>query len=180
MAKIIYVTGGAQSGKARWAVNYLGAMDNVMYMCAYDSLKKTIEGRIDFHCKKNGVNWVVQSDAKNLNQLVKGHKFAVLDNLGEYTNRAIKEKCDDLANITIELRKEIEKQVSDEITELIWEVKEIDGTLVILSVEIGLSHVPGDRAQENYRNILGNINQRIAHQAHEVYLVISGIPSKIK
>ena len=180
MAKIIFVTGGAQSGKARWAVNYFGVLDNVMYMCAYDSLKKTIEERINFHCKKNSISWAVQPDAKNLSQLVKGHKFSILDNVGEYTNRAIREKCDDLANISNELRNEITKQVADELTDLIWEVKEIDGTLLILSVEIGMSHIPGNLAQENYREILGNINQRIAHQAHEVYLIISGIPSKIK
>jgi adenosylcobinamide kinase/adenosylcobinamide-phosphate guanylyltransferase len=180
MAKIIFVTGGAQSGKARWAVNALGAMDNVMYMCAYDSLKDTIADRIEFHCKKNGVNWDIQPGAKNLNELVKGHKFAILDNLGEYTNQAIKEKCDDLGKISTELRKEIEKQVADEITELIWEVKEIDGMLVILSVEMGLGHVPADPAQENYRKMLGNVNQRIAHQASEVYLLISGIATKIK
>jgi adenosylcobinamide kinase/adenosylcobinamide-phosphate guanylyltransferase len=112
--------------------------------------------------------------------LVKGHKFSVLDNLGEYTNRFIREKYGDLANVTVEQSNEVIKSVSDDITELIWEVKEIDGTLIILTVEIGLSHVPGDAAQETYRRILGNINQRIAHQAHEVYLVISGIPSKIK
>jgi len=52
--------------------------------------------------------------------------------------------------------------------------------LLILSVEIGMSHIPGSKAQEVYREILGNINQRIANQASEVYLIISGIPAKIK
>jgi adenosylcobinamide kinase/adenosylcobinamide-phosphate guanylyltransferase len=180
MAKIIFVTGGAQSGKARWAIDYLGLLDDVMYMCVYDTLESDILNRIKFNGDKHGISWNIQEGAKNLNELVKGHKFAVLDNLGEYTNRAIKAKCDDLGNIAPELRKEIEKQVADEIIELIWEVKEIDGTLLILSVELGFCPVPSVPEQRVYRKMMGNINQRIANQCSEVYLMVSGIASKIK
>jgi adenosylcobinamide kinase/adenosylcobinamide-phosphate guanylyltransferase len=180
MAKIIFVTGGAQSGKARWAIDYLGLLDDVMYMCVYDSLENDIANRVKFNCEKHGINWNIKEGAKNLNELVKGHKFSVLDNLGEYTNRAIKEKCSDLGSIAPELRKEIEKQVADEITELIWEVKEIDGTLLILSVELGFCPVPYEAEQKVYRKMMGNINQRIANQCSEVYLMVSGIASKIR
>lgn len=180
MAKIIFVTGGAQSGKARWAVSYLGALDNVMYMCAYDQLKKTIAERIEYHCNKNRIEWDIRNNARNLKELMKGHKFAILDNLGEYTNRLISEKCENLADISEKLKKEIEIQITEEITELIWETKEINGTLLLLSIEIGLCPIPSDPAQEAYRQILGNINQRIANQASDVYLLISGIPSKLK
>lgn len=180
MAKIIFVTGGVQSGKARWAVNYFGSMDHVKYMCIYENLEDTISDRINFHCEKNAVAWAIETNAKSLEKLVKGHKFAILDNLAEYTNRAIREKCSNLKDLTAEIGLEAEKQVIDEITELIWEVKEIDGTLLILSVELGFSPVPADRAQRIYRRVLGSVNQRIANQSSEVYLMVSGIPSKIK
>ena len=180
MAKIIFVTGGAQSGKARWAVNYFGVCDDVMYMCVYDSLEKDIADRINFNCEKNAINWNISPNANNLDELVKGHKFAILDNIGEYTNRLIKEKCPDLGTITPEARKEIEKQVVDEITELIWQVKEINGVLLIISLELGLCPVPCEPDKRVYRKMMGNINQRIAGQASEVYLMVSGIASKIK
>jgi adenosylcobinamide kinase/adenosylcobinamide-phosphate guanylyltransferase len=180
MAKIIFVTGGTQSGKVRWAVSYLGSMDDVMYMCAYDRLETSIAERIEFHCKKNAINWSIQTGARELHKLVKGRKFAILDNLGEYANRTIREKGYALAEITREQRIEIEKQVSDEITELIWEIKETNGTLVIVTVEVGLGSAPAESEQEMYRTILGNINQRVAHLSTEVYLMVSGIPSKIK
>jgi len=180
MAKIIFITGGAQSGKARWAINYFEPLDDVMYMCIYNSLEKDIAERITFNCNKHGISWDIQTDAKNPEELVKGHKFAILDNLGEYTNRAIRERCSDLGSITKEARKEIEKQIVDEIIELIWEVKEIDGTLLIISVELGFCPVPSDPAQGVYRKMMGNINQRIANQCSEVYLMVSGIANKIK
>jgi len=180
MAKIIFLTGGAQSGKARWAIDYLGLLDDVMYMCIYGDLEEAVLNRIKFNNDKHGISWNIKENATELNELMKGHKFAILDNLGEYTNRAIKAKCDDLGTIAPELRKEIEKQVADEITELIWEVKEVDGTLLILSVELGFCPVPYEPAQKVYRKMMGNINQRVANQCSEVYLMVSGIASKIK
>ncbi|MCL1866960.1 MAG: bifunctional adenosylcobinamide kinase/adenosylcobinamide-phosphate guanylyltransferase, partial [Oscillospiraceae bacterium] len=67
-----------------------------------------------------------------------------------------------------------------EITELIWQVKEINGVLLIISLELGLCPVPCEPDKRVYRKMMGNINQRIAGQASEVYLMVSGIASKIK
>ncbi|MCL2755232.1 MAG: bifunctional adenosylcobinamide kinase/adenosylcobinamide-phosphate guanylyltransferase [Oscillospiraceae bacterium] len=180
MAKIIFVTGGVQSGKARWAANYLAALDNVAYMCVYDSLESDIADRIAFNCSKRDISWEITENARDFAGLMKGHKFAILDNLGEYTNRVAREKSLNLNDITPEQRAEVEKQVVDEMIELIWEVKEIDGTLIILSVELGFCPVPSGAEQRAFRRMLGNINQRIANQASEVYLTVSGIPMKIK
>jgi adenosylcobinamide kinase/adenosylcobinamide-phosphate guanylyltransferase len=180
MAKIIFVTGGVQSGKARWAANYLSALDNVAYMCVYDTLDKDVSDRIAFNCNKLDISWDILCGADNFDQLVKGHKFAILDNLGEYTNRVAKEKGFNLSDITLEQRAEVEKEVVDALIALIWEVKEIDGILVILSVELGFCPNPEGAEQRAFRRILGNINQRIANQSSEVYLMVSGIPMKVK
>jgi adenosylcobinamide kinase/adenosylcobinamide-phosphate guanylyltransferase len=183
MGKVIFITGGVQSGKARWAVNYFGSLDDVMYMCAYPQLEKDIADRIEFNCKKQEINWNIQIDAENLDDLVRGHKFAVLDNLAQYTNKIIRRTIGedgDLGSITPEQRKEVEKQVIDDVVELIWEVKEIGGTLLLLSLELGLCPIPSDPAQKVYRKMMGTINQRIAAQATEMYLLVSGVPCKIK
>jgi adenosylcobinamide kinase/adenosylcobinamide-phosphate guanylyltransferase len=180
MAKIIFVTGGVQSGKARWAANYLAALDDVMYMCVYDSLEKDTADRIAYNCNKRDINWEIVEGARDFDALMKGHKFAILDNLGEYTNQIVKEQNIDLANITSQQRKEVEKQVVDTLNTLIWEVKEIEGILIILSVELGFCPNPSGAEQRAFRRMMGNINQRIANQSSEVYLTISGIPMKVK
>lgn len=180
MAKIIFVTGGAQSGKARWAVNYLASLDNVIYLCIYDHLKSSIADRIRFQNEKNGIDWDIRTSARNLHEMVRGQKFAILDSLGEYTNYIIRENCDDLTKTTGVERMEMEKKVADDITELIWEVKETDGTLLVLSTEMGLGPVEKGSEAEMFRKMLGNINQRVANQASEVFLLVSGIPMKLK
>ncbi|MCL2036116.1 MAG: bifunctional adenosylcobinamide kinase/adenosylcobinamide-phosphate guanylyltransferase [Oscillospiraceae bacterium] len=183
MAKIIFITGGAKSGKARWAVNYFGRLDDVMYMCVYDSLERDIADRIKYNCDKNGISWVIREGSRNLSELVKGHKFAILDNLAEYTNRIVLERCgsyEAASQMKPEIRKEIEKQITEDIIELIWEVKEINGTLLIISVELSFCPVPDSPYEKVYRKILSNVNQRIANQSLEAYLMVCGIPSKIK
>jgi len=180
MAKIIYITGGAQSGKAHWAVNYFGLCDDVMYMCVYDTLEDDIKNRIMFNCEKNGINWNIQTGVSDVITLAKNQKFVILDNLAEYTNRVINSKCDNLGEIPREDRKAIEKYVVDEIIELIWEVKETNGTLLLISAEFGFCPIPTEPDQRVFRKIMSNINQRIANQASEVYLSVSGIHTKIK
>ncbi|MCL1844685.1 MAG: bifunctional adenosylcobinamide kinase/adenosylcobinamide-phosphate guanylyltransferase [Defluviitaleaceae bacterium] len=180
MAKIIFITGGVHSGKARWAVNYFGAMDYVMYMSVYDEMDKETADRIEFNCDKYGISWDIRTGVSSLNELFKGHKFAILDNLSEYVNRVIAQKALNLANLSRDERMEIEKEIIEEVIELIWEVKEVNGILLILSAELGFSTVPCEPEQAMYRKILGTVNQRLANQATEVYLLVSGIHMKIK
>jgi adenosylcobinamide kinase/adenosylcobinamide-phosphate guanylyltransferase len=63
---------------------------------------------------------------------------------------------------------------------LIEEIKKTDLFVVMVTNEIGMSIVPGNRLSRIYTDIAGRINQYIAKESNEVYLVISGIPMKIK
>ncbi len=64
--------------------------------------------------------------------------------------------------------------------DLIDRVKEIEGTLLILSLETGFSVCPEKQEQVMFREILGNVNQRIANMCTDVYMSASGIQFKIK
>ena len=51
---------------------------------------------------------------------------------------------------------------------------------VLVSSETGLSPVAPNRLGRRFQDLLGTVNQRIAAAADEVYLVVAGIPWKIK
>ncbi|MCL2634244.1 MAG: bifunctional adenosylcobinamide kinase/adenosylcobinamide-phosphate guanylyltransferase [Oscillospiraceae bacterium] len=180
MAKIAFITGGASSGKSRWAVNCFESCDDVMYMYIADDLDKEIAGRIEYNCKNRGIEWVIKTGADNLVELVEGHKFSILDNLGAYVNRRINEKCPDISTMTEESRREIEQYIIDEIIKLIDSIKDMNGNLLIISTELNYCPIPKDLDQRWFREIMGNINQRIANMCTEVYLAASGIVFKIK
>jgi adenosylcobinamide kinase/adenosylcobinamide-phosphate guanylyltransferase len=59
-------------------------------------------------------------------------------------------------------------------------VEELNGALVIITIEPGFSVMPLNSAQTAFRDIMGFVNQRIANTAQEVYLSVSGIQFKIK
>ncbi|MCL2072020.1 MAG: bifunctional adenosylcobinamide kinase/adenosylcobinamide-phosphate guanylyltransferase [Oscillospiraceae bacterium] len=180
MAKISFITGGASSGKTRWATAFFEACDNVLYMSIAGSMDKEISDRIKYNCESRGIEWDIQLAAENLTELIKYRKFSILDNLGAYVNRIVTQKCPDSDKMDETLRREIEKYAIDEITGLIEQVKEDNGNLLIISTELGFCPIPEKEEQRWFRAILGHVNQRIANISNEVYLSASGISFKIK
>ena len=52
--------------------------------------------------------------------------------------------------------------------------------VIIVTNEVGLGVMPADRLARRYQNQLGAVNRRIAGVSDSVYMMISGIPVKIK
>ncbi|MDR2533058.1 MAG: bifunctional adenosylcobinamide kinase/adenosylcobinamide-phosphate guanylyltransferase [Oscillospiraceae bacterium] len=180
MAKITFITGGTASGKTRWAVTNFAACDNVLYMAVAGKLDSDTARRVEFNCKERDVEWDIKLSAENLAEMARGRKFSILDNLGAYVNRIAAKKCPDISDIDNEIRREIEQQAIAEITELLTAVRESNGNLIIISTELGYCPLPAEKEARWFREILGNVNQRIANISNEVYLSASGITFKIK
>ncbi|MBN2107005.1 MAG: bifunctional adenosylcobinamide kinase/adenosylcobinamide-phosphate guanylyltransferase [Deltaproteobacteria bacterium] len=53
-------------------------------------------------------------------------------------------------------------------------------SIIIVTNEVGLGILPADRLSRRYQNLLGALNRRIAGAADSVYVMVSGIPVKIK
>lgn len=181
MAKNILITGGAASGKSRWAVTHFSACDYVLYLRAGDVVDADTLNRIEFGNNKNGVEWdIVTGAKKEPASYIGDHKFVIFDSLATYTSGIISEMCPDIANMDEEMRKIIEKRVISDITEMHEKIIDIQGSMIIITVETGFSVTPENRSQAIFREILGNVNQRIANMSDEVYFSASGIQFKIK
>ncbi len=181
MAKTILITGGAASGKSRWAASYFAACDNVLYICTADAVDTDTMKRIEYGCKQNFVEWDIRTGVKaSPADLIDNHKFVIFDNLGAYASEIIGSVCPEPEKMTDEIRREIEKQIIGSITELYEKVSDADGSMIAITLETGFSVVPENRSQAVFREILGNVNQRIANMSSEVYLSASGIQFKIK
>lgn len=181
MSKTIIITGGAASGKTRWAVSYLEECDNVLYLCTSDKMDTDTEKRIEFGNHKNYVAWEIRTGVRNSPaDCFDGHKFFIFDNVGSYVANRIGEMCPDVESMTEDVKKSIEKNIIDDITYMYDKASELDGTLIVITTEMGFSVLPDNKAQIMFREILGNVNQRIANISNEVYLSVSGIQFKIK
>ena len=51
---------------------------------------------------------------------------------------------------------------------------------MLVSNELGLGLVPIEPSARAFRDLSGRVNQRIAAEADEAYLVVSGIPLRVK
>ena len=180
MAKIIFITGGAASGKTRWAVSYYEGCDNVLYLCVSPKMDPDILERLNFSNNKHGVEWDIHTDTRDLKSYVKEHKFVILDNLGAYVSSSMKELCPDISQMNNDLKHQIEKSIIDDVIGVMDAVKEIDGNLLIVTIETGFSVCPQNDDQVYFREILGTVNQRIANMCTDVYMSASGIQFKIK
>ncbi len=74
----------------------------------------------------------------------------------------------------------VEKSVEAEIEGLIKCINDSRADFFIVSNEVGLGIVPADPATRLYRDLLGRANQALARHADEVYLMVAGIPVRVK
>jgi adenosylcobinamide kinase / adenosylcobinamide-phosphate guanylyltransferase len=52
--------------------------------------------------------------------------------------------------------------------------------VIVVTNEVGFGIMPAERLSRRYQNLLGAVNRRIAGVADSMYVMISGIPVKIK
>lgn len=181
MSRNILITGGAASGKSRWAATYFAACDYVLYLRAGSCVDEDTLHRIEFDNKKNMVEWDIVADVSdNPAEKITDHKFVIFDSLQSYTKLVMEQMCSNPQEADSKLKKEIEKRVIDDVMAMRDRIEELDGSMIIITLETGFSVTPQDAAQALFRQILGNVNQRIANSSDEVYFSASGIQFKIK
>lgn len=59
-------------------------------------------------------------------------------------------------------------------------LRTIKGKSIIVSNEVGLGIVPVNKLARDFRDIAGRVNQIAVGESNEVFLLVSGIPLKIK
>ena len=180
MGNITLITGGAASGKTRWAISYFKTCDNVLVMNTADELSEETRNRMEFSNKENHVKWTVVNAVDDPVACIKDHKFFIFDSLGGYTSRIMHSVTDDFENISPEQHEKIRSTVVNSVIESMSRVTALNGAMVIITLEPGFSVTPKNREQLIFREIMGAVNQRIANTATEVYLSASGIQFRIK
>lgn len=181
MSKSILITGGAASGKTRYAVTGFAAFDYVLYLRMGKEIDADIRQRIEFDNNKNGVEWdIISSHCTTPADEVKDHKFVIFDSVSSYARMIMQEMFPDRQAPDDAAKKNVERRIIDDISAVREKVCENRGSLQIVTLETGFSVIPEDGYLAAYREIVGRVNQRIANSSDEVYFSASGIQFKIK
>ena len=183
MKKIILLIGGARSGKSRFSLELArGLVGQVLFVATAEAGDSDMAERIEKHRRERPENWRTLEVTRHVgNSILKDigtANIVVLDCVtllvgnifGQHDEQAL-ERIEEPA---------LEKQVMDEISELMSCFSSIIANSIIVSNDVGLGLVPITRVGRLYRDLLGKANQMLAQNADEVYLMVAGLPVKIK
>lgn len=186
MGKIIYITGGARSGKSSFAEKLIKERYNSkIYLATAIPFDDEMKDRIEKHKKQRGRDWKTIENYKNLSGILKNHieryDVILLDCITNMvTNLMIMENEYDWDKISMKEVDAVREKIIDEINSLIEFIKENDIDMVAVSNEMGLGLVPATPLGRHFRDIGGKINQIMGEASEEAYLVVSGLNIKLK
>ena len=179
MGKIVLVTGGARSGKSRFAEKYASKFgEKIAYIATAEVYDEEMAFRVKLHKERRPKDWTTIDapyDAQDaIRSAGENHDMILFDCLTIYISNLI------LAQKDFTDSKENYRVLEDKIGQLIKAAKEITGTVIFVTNEVGSGIVPENHLSREYRDIAGLANQFMGKAADEVYLVTCSIPVEIK
>ena len=174
--KIIFILGGARSGKSRFAQELAAKMSRkVLFVATAEALDEEMQNRIEEHKKARPTSWrtleITNNVGKQIEKQIDDAEVVIVDCLSLLVANMLGDKLD---------YQKAEKQMLDEMKQLIASMDRLDASFIVVSNEVGMGLVPENKLGRIYRDLLGRANQFIAQHASEVYLMVAGIPIKVK
>ena len=194
MAKIVLVTGGARSGKSAFAEEQLADRERVCYIATGLPREEDPEWqeRIRLHQERRPASWTTQEQYAGLADWLReqSHPVYLLDCATLLTSNRlfdlIAQHYPDKLELTEEHFLSRQEQsfllqlLEEEWQELLSTIRQTDAECWIVTDEVGLGIVPETRLGRFFRDVQGKINQLIAKEASEAYLVICGLAQQLK
>jgi adenosylcobinamide kinase/adenosylcobinamide-phosphate guanylyltransferase len=181
--KTTLVTGGARSGKSRFAQELaMKSGGAVLFVATAEAGDEEMAQRIEEHRKARPSDWVTIETptgvGRQIARKIGQSQTVVIDCITLLISNILQPYCQQLDE---EVKAAVvEDKVMAEITELVDCLERYDARFIIVTNEVGLGLVPADKASRLYRDLLGKANQGLARHADEVYLMVAGIPVPIK
>lgn len=177
------VTGGARSGKSEFAekLAYEKGREGVLYVATSIPFDEEMKERIRRHRERRPSSWETKEVYKNLDEeiLKNDRKVVLIDCLTVMITNLLMEVDLTWEDSTSQEVEEIEKRISKEVDKILKASKS-DKEIILVTNEVGMGLVPEYKLGRIFRDIAGRMNKKMADASDEVYLMISGIPVKIK
>ncbi|WP_448871139.1 bifunctional adenosylcobinamide kinase/adenosylcobinamide-phosphate guanylyltransferase [Desulfobulbus propionicus] len=185
MGRVILVTGGARSGKSSFAEQLIAGLGRkIAYIATARSLDAEMEDRIAKHRLQRPTSWQTFETPTEPSRVVvaQGNQVdaLLLDCLTVMITNRILTHAIDWDQPSVPRLGEIEADILGEINALLAAAADSRADLVAVTNEVGYGIVPISPLSRFFRDCAGRVNQRVAAAADEVYLVVSGIPVRIK
>lgn len=166
---IIFITGGARSGKSKYAQQLALSLSNSpVYIATAKVWDDDFEKRIKRHQTERDERWTNFEEQRKVSVLKIDDRICVIDCVTLW-----------LTNFFIDTKNEVEASLHLFKKEM-DSLNKKQGTFIIISNEIGMGvHADSDMGRK-FTDLQGWANQYTASLADKVILMVSGIPVIIK
>lgn len=167
--RIILITGGTRSGKSSMAEKMaLSLSPNPIYLATARIWDEEFRQRVLRHQQNRGPQWTNIEEDKQLS-------------LHDCSGRVVLVDCLTLwcTNFFFDLGAHVDQALQAAQAEFDRFTTQ-EATFIFVTNEIGSGEVSANEVQRKFTDLQGWMNQYVAQRADEVYLMVSGIPLRIK
>jgi adenosylcobinamide kinase / adenosylcobinamide-phosphate guanylyltransferase len=169
--RIILITGGARSGKSRYAeerARETGA--RLLYIATAEARDEEMARRIAAHRARRGPEWTTVEAPVEIAR-------ALTDNRGGFDGALVDCVTLWLSNL---IESAEEAAIDCAVEEFIAAAHDFRSPVFVVTNEVGSGIVPESALARKFRDVAGRTNQRLAAVADEVVLMVAGLPVFVK
>ena len=183
--RLCLVLGGVRSGKSAFAESKAVEFNQTvgqmtLYVATGVAFDKEMKDRIVRHKESRPQEWPTLEEPVKLADEISSFiqesgntGVVIIDSIDVWVANLLMEHQTEDSNIQ-------EKMVICEADKLLRLMAGASQAFVLVSSEVGLSLVSPEPLGRRFQDVLGMVNQWIASTATEVYLIVAGIPVKLK
>lgn len=169
---ITLVLGGVRSGKSRFAQTLAARSSSVAFIATAQPLDEEMHLKIQRHLAERPKEWRTIEEPLNLDGVLvdqgSKHQILLVDCLTLYAANLLEAECGNPAAIEERLQR------------FYAALRSVPCSVALVSNEVGSGVVPPFPEGRRYRDVLGEINQRVASIADNVLLMVAGLPLALK
>jgi adenosylcobinamide kinase/adenosylcobinamide-phosphate guanylyltransferase len=179
MGRILFVLGGARSGKSRYAqaraATEAGAGRPVAFIATAEARDEEMRQRIHRHRQDRPSGWLTLEAPREAGRALE----AAAPEAG-----AVLVDCLTLLVSNLLLAEpdgqKAERLALEEVESLLRAARAAPVPVILVSNEVGQGVVPSSRLGRAFRDLAGRANQLAAAEADEVVLLTAGLPQRLK
>lgn len=186
---LIFISGGARSGKTSFAENYALEIAKIQkaplyYIATSKKEDKEMIDRIQRHQddrQQSQANWQTIEQARDIAEIKNNFSAQAVALLDCVTLLATNELFYGDFNVDKFANRDYQKEIKEKIVDGISQISKKVATLIVVSNEVLYeSFDPDNQLVWFYQKLLGDIHQELVRMADEAYLIEAGLPIKKK
>lgn len=168
---VTLVLGGVRSGKSRFAVEHARRFSRVAFVATAKACDEEMREKIRRHKLERPQNWRTIEEPLELARVIEENAaqcdLLLVDCLTFFASNLLDGSSDSWA-------------IAARIDHILHALCTTSASVILVSNEVGSGVVPPYPAGRQFRDLLGEINQKVAAIADNVVLLVAGLPFPLK